>query len=119
MKIYRTSNTSMKQWAMALLIICLAFNGLYSSFSDRISFDAAAKEQVRTVELCTKLFNYSALNNFGAKLGSAVATKDNVVLISYTLTDISSAPLITYCGISGDAVVMNHNIETLNMLLGN
>tara|TARA_R110000737_G_scaffold78892_1_gene110674 strand:+ start:1207 stop:1536 length:330 start_codon:yes stop_codon:yes gene_type:complete len=109
----------MKQWAIALLILCLAFNGLYLVFSARLSSDAAAKEQARAVELCTKLFIHSALDNFGAKLSSAVATKDNVVLISYTLTNISNAPLITYCGISGDAVVMNPNIETLNILLGN
>tara|TARA_R110000737_G_scaffold37736_5_gene57617 strand:- start:2035 stop:2313 length:279 start_codon:yes stop_codon:yes gene_type:complete len=85
--------------------------------------EAFDKKRAQTASACIALFNKTAkadVNNFGAKLISTAITRERLVIISYSFhnVNLSSMTLTTYCGISGDAVVMNPNIETLNMLLG-
>jgi hypothetical protein len=86
------------------------------------NFGVPKEEQNQVlVKECSNLFNNTIANNpsgLSASIIGTSTTEEGVVFIKYKYNHGYGEQRLTFCGISGDTVVMNPKIETLYMLLG-
>tara|TARA_R110000851_G_scaffold34889_1_gene92341 strand:- start:7510 stop:7782 length:273 start_codon:yes stop_codon:yes gene_type:complete len=83
--------------------------------------DAKERRIEILVTQCESLFNKTVADNpsgFEVVINTTTINQENIAFISYSYLHTNTGMRLTFCGISGDTVVLNPNKETLNMLLG-
>jgi hypothetical protein len=106
--------------ARLVFIIVLSQLLIVLGFVSNFSVHKEKQNQVLVKE-CSNLFNNTVANNPSGLLASIIGastTEEGVVFIKYKYNHGYGEQRLTFCGISGDTVIMNPKIETLYMLLG-